>query len=79
MPYETKENSGSLFRNEKKETDNHPDYNGSVKVAGTDYWLSGWLKQAESGKKYMSLAFKAKDLQVKKGAAPSADADEIPF
>jgi uncharacterized protein (DUF736 family) len=53
--------SGALFKNKEKETDKHPDYQGSINVGGTDYWLSAWLKESKKGEKYMSLAIKAKD------------------
>lgn len=61
MAYEVKENTGSLFRNNRKESERHPDYNGSVRIEGHDYWISGWLKETKDGQKYFSLAFKRKD------------------
>ena len=60
MAYEQKDNSGSLFKNDKKEKENHPDYRGSINVAGTDYWLDAWIKESKAGKKYMSLSVKPK-------------------
>lgn len=61
MAYETKDNTGSLFRNNRKESERHPDYNGSVRIDGHDMWISGWLKETKDGQKYFSLAFKRKD------------------
>lgn len=61
MAYETKDNTGSLFRNNRKESERHPDYNGSVRIDGHDLWISGWLKETKDGQKYFSLAFKRKD------------------
>ena len=52
---------GALFKNDKKETEKHPDYKGSLNVGGTDYWISGWLKTSKAGAKYMSLSVSAKD------------------
>lgn len=61
MAYETKDNSGSLFRNNRKEKDTHPDYSGTVRIDGHDMWISGWLKETKDGQKYFSLSFKRKD------------------
>lgn len=59
MAYEVKDFSGSMFRNEKnKET--QPDYKGNVKIAGVEYWISGWVKTPENKKPYMSLSFQVK-------------------
>lgn len=94
MAYETKDNTGSLFRNNRKEKDTHPDYNGSVRIEGRDMWIAAWLKESKDGTKYFSLAFKRKDgtgdrpapaqEQEFKAAVkrnfPDADlSDEIPF
>lgn len=61
MAYEIKEMSGSIFANKRKEKDAHPDYQGSIKIGGTEYWLSGWKKTTNSGEPWISLAFKPKD------------------
>tara|TARA_S200002703_G_scaffold118308_1_gene103962 strand:+ start:3558 stop:3824 length:267 start_codon:yes stop_codon:yes gene_type:complete len=88
MAYEQKNNTGSLFRNEKKETENHPDYNGSMLIDGTEYWISGWINTAKSsGKKYFGLSFKKKEAAPGKPAlsglvehiAESPDDDDVPF
>lgn len=52
--------SGSLFKNEEKQKDNHPDYEGSAVIDGVAYWLSGWIKRPEGKKSFMSLSFKPK-------------------
>lgn len=55
-------NRGALFKNDRKESDNHPDYKGSVNVGGVEYWLSAWVKDGRNGK-FMSLSVKPKDEQ----------------
>ena len=74
------EDRGALFRNDKKETDNHPDYNGSINVGGVDYWLSAWVKTSKAGKKFFSLSVKAKDAPPVARAAPANPApfDDFP-
>lgn len=73
-------NRGALFKNDKKESDNHPDYKGSINVAGTEYWLSSWLKKSKAGATYMSLSVKQKDDAPAKPAKKPAQPDEdLPF
>lgn len=78
MAYEQRDNSGSLFKNERKESDKHPDYQGNIRVDGVDYWLSAWIKQSNTGK-FMSLAVKPK--VEKRDERPMREIvdDEIPF
>jgi hypothetical protein len=82
LAYEQKDNSGTLFINDRKESDKHPDRTGTALIDGVSYWVSGWVKQGAKGP-YMSVSFKRRDIQ--KGTQPSprdnADmgGDEIPF
>ena len=72
MAYEIRDNSGSLFKNDKKTTDKHPDYTGRLLVDGKEFRLSAWLKTGNSGVKFMSLSVTANDPE-----ARSAKADEL--
>jgi len=75
-------NRGALFKNDDKQSDNHPDYKGSINVNGVDMWVSGWLKTSEkTGNKFMSLSVKAKEQQAPaRQAAPAkqAPARQVP-
>jgi len=82
MTYETKEKSGSLFKNNKKEKENHPDMTGEVKIEGKIYWASGWKKVDKNGNTWISMSFKEKDFTPAKEAAKATVDDfddEIPF
>jgi hypothetical protein len=64
---QVRENSGALFINDRKQSDNHPDRQGSLSVTidGVvhEFWISGWDKVSGSGTEYISLAVKPKDDQ----------------
>jgi hypothetical protein len=54
-------NRGVAFVNDKKETDSHPDMNGSINVDGTDYWISAWWKKPNAGgDEFLSFSIKPK-------------------
>lgn len=88
MTYEQKDNSGSLFKNDRKEQDTHADYRGTIKVDGVEYWLDAWLNESSNGTKYMGLRVKPKDSagsgQQRQRPQPAAfdsdlDDDDVPF
>jgi len=82
MAYEQKENTGSLFRNDKREKDTHPNATGSAVIDGVAYWVSAWTKETKDGAKWQSLSFQRKDAKPgkpgKRGTVEDFDSD-IPF
>ena len=80
MAYEIRELSGSLFKNEKKTEEKHPQMQGSCLIDGVEYWISAWTKDGAKGR-WQSLAFKRKDAKPDSKPAPVSvdDDDSIPF
>lgn len=88
MPYELKELSGSLFKNDRREKDTHPQMQGTCLIDGVEYFISAWTKEGAKGR-WQSLAFKRKDAKHSGGSTQPGkpnvqkhvpqDSDEIPF
>ena len=78
MAYEQRDNSGSLFKNDRKQSDNHPDYKGSAHIGGVEYWVSAWLKTGKNGTKFMSFSYTPKDQQQQAKAAPKVTGQDFP-
>lgn len=87
-------NSGALFTNDKKRSDNSPSHTGEAELvcshcgAVSPTWVSAWVKTIKNGKnagrKFFSLAFTAKDAPSNSAPAPTPDGeddfdDDIPF
>jgi hypothetical protein len=88
-------NRGSIWKNEKKEQDTHPDFTGSQNVCcakcgeQSDYWVSAWKRKEGAAPKAPALSFSVKPKEQRsqapraKPGRPSADddmgGDSIPF
>lgn len=77
---------GSLFKNEKDGIEARPDYTGTCQIGGVEYRMAAWLKEAASGKKYMSFKFDPKEGSTAKPSAHQQaksngyqQDDDIPF
>ena len=86
MAYEQKDGQGSLFKNDKKDTEQQPDYRGSITIGGREYWLSSWIKSSKAGQKYMSLSAQPKESKPAPSSGrmvapqPASDFDDpLPF
>jgi len=83
MAFEQRDMSGSLFRNDKKESESHPNAKGSAKIDGVDYWLDAWTKKDKNGNPWQSLSFKRKTTPANPPAPrnrePGDDDDALPF
>ena len=87
MAYEMKPDTGSLFKNDRREKETHPQAKGSALIDGVEYWVSAWTNETKGGEKYQSLKFNRKDEQKaprpKTLATPNDDEDgfddDLPF
>ncbi len=68
-------NRGVLFKNNRKETDTHPDLTGHININGKEYWLSAWKNESREGEAFYSLSLgKEREQREKKDNTP-----EVPF
>ncbi len=72
MAYEQRDNSGALFRNERKEEgDNKPHMTGKAMIGGVMYYFDAWTKEGTKGR-WQSVSFKRMDTQNTAPPAPAA-------
>ena len=57
---EAVEMAGSLFKNDRKSKDTHPDLTGNAMINGVEYYLSAWRKAGTKGDFY-SLSVRPKE------------------
>jgi hypothetical protein len=81
MAFTPKEGSGSLFKNDRKTSDTHPDLTGTIMVNGKEHWLSAWRKEGKKGPFYSVSIGKEKLPQGFKeaGSDELPKLDDVPF
>ena len=78
MAYEPKPGSFSLFKNDRKEKETHPDYKGDgLALDGTPIWISAWIKKGAKGS-FMSCSIQAKEAKAQPTSAPGANNPTAP-
>ena len=86
MAYEHKEGNGTLFPNDYKLQDTHPDFRGTAKWRGEMIEIKMWKGETQSGTEKFSLQIKEprKKGEAKPQAEPDPkytpkEEDDIPF
>jgi len=78
MPHYDNTNRGAIWNNQRKESDKHPDFTGSLNVEGKEYYVSAWRKEPNGDRSpVLSFSIKAKDAV----SEPSATkvSEDVPF
>ena len=76
---ETKNNSGAIFKNDKKTAETHPDYKGKVNVNGKDMEVALWLRESKAGTKYFSATFQEPYVKPEAAIVTDEQDDDLPF
>jgi len=82
MAYELKPGQGSIFKNDKKTEEKHPDYKGTIMTPdGIECWVSMWVKRTEGKAPFFSVSVQKKDQQASLpvDATPAEPVDDLPF
>jgi len=58
MAFEHKENTATVFTNDKKSAENQPDFTGRGKVGDKLMDFAMWKRQSKAGNDYFYMSFK---------------------
>jgi uncharacterized protein (DUF736 family) len=73
---EQKNNTGAIFKNDKKTAENQPDYRGKMMVDGKEWEISLWVRESAAGNKYMSAAIKEPYVKTESAPVQTPKTDE---
>lgn len=63
-------NRGSIWKNERKTKDTHPDFTGTLNVEGREYFFDAWKRKEGAGPKAPALTFRIKPKDEAAGGHP---------
>jgi hypothetical protein len=78
MAYELKDNSGSLFRNDRPTGDSAPSHTGKLLIEGKLYRLAAWTRESNSGTRYFSLSVEPYTAGIPNTSIPGVASTSIP-
>ena len=76
---ENKVNTGSIFKNNYKKSESHPDYKGKCMVNGKEMEIALWVKDTKTGEKFFSASFSEPYVAPEPTNPPVIVSDDLPF
>lgn len=74
--YEQRDNSGSLFKNDRRDKDSQPNARGKAMIDGVMFEVSAWTKQGKNGP-WQSLSFKKLDADQPRKSTPAPTSNRL--
>lgn len=71
-------NRGSIWKNERKTKDTHPDFTGTLNVEGREYFFDAWKRKEGAPAKAPSLTFKVKPKDAQPEGHPDRFQQQVP-
>jgi hypothetical protein len=77
--YEKKVNTGSIFRNDYKKQDSHPDFKGEINVHGELMDIALWENKTKKGSVWFGVRVSEKREDQRPAAKPDISDSDVPF
>jgi hypothetical protein len=61
VSYEMKNDTATIWVNDRKTEEAHADRTGSALIDGVEYWVNGYLRRTKNNKPYLALSFRRKN------------------
>tara|TARA_R100000742_G_C4279636_1_gene104878 strand:- start:7142 stop:7381 length:240 start_codon:yes stop_codon:yes gene_type:complete len=72
-------NRGAIWKNDKKETEKHPDFKGELNVDGVLYWVSAWKRSPGAKDNAPALNFNITKKDAVPASSEQSSTEDIPF
>ena len=74
-----KEGQVTIWKNDYKTADNHPEYRGGAMLDGQTYDIALWVKEAANGRKFMNGTIKPVRIEATQPPKKDDPKDDLPF
>lgn len=75
-------NRGSIWGNDRKTEDKHPDFKGQAEIDGVKYWISAWKRKPDANPKAPALSMSFQPVEEEQPVSVQKQEisdDQIPF
>tara|TARA_Y100001973_G_C4991000_1_gene228922 strand:- start:255 stop:530 length:276 start_codon:yes stop_codon:yes gene_type:complete len=88
--FERKDLTATLFENDYKEQEKHPDWKGEALINNEKFFISGWDRSTSQSKPYISISFQTEEeakkyrknkdeVQKQTNKSDKSDNSDLPF
>lgn len=72
-------NRWKLGRNNKPKNEKSPEFTGSINIDGQEYWLNGWVREANGERFFSGTVAKKEPRRQEASSSDPFASDSVPF